>query len=397
VKYIIVVGDGMADYPLEELGGKTPLQAADKPNMDWIASNGRSGLLKTIPKGMDPGSDIAIMSILGYDPRKYHRGRGPLEAAGMGVELEKEDLAFRCNLITEESGAIADYSGGHITTEEAQELMSVVRKNYGHLGDFYVGISYRHLFVMRNAPRGSDKLKTVPPHEIVGKKVSDNLIKPKNNEIAKTLNEMTLKSKQILSNHPTNIARVKNGRKPANMIWIWGQGKKPRIKTLVEKYGIKGAIVSAVNVVKGVGVCAGMSKFEVPGATGYYDTNYENKAKFALRALKGHDLVLVHVEAPDEAGHVGDTKRKIEAIENIDSRLLGKIVDGLKGEYAISVMADHPTPIKVRAHTADPVPFAVYSTKGKKDGVKYFDESSAKRGSLGVLEGHKFMDKFLQL
>jgi len=397
VKYIIVVGDGMADYPLEGLGGKTPLQAANKPNMDWIASHGRSGLLRTIPKGMNPGSDVAMMSILGYDPRKYLRGRGPLEAAGMGVELEKEDLAFRCNLITEESGAIADYSGGHITTEEAQELMSAVRKNYGHLGDFYVGTGYRHLFVMRNAPRGLEKLKTVPPHEIVGKKVCDNLIKPKNNEIAKTLNEMILKSKQILSNHPTNIARVKNGRKPANMIWVWGHGKKPKMKTIVEKYGIKGAIVSAVNVVKGVGACAGMSKLEVPEATGYYDTNYENKAKFALRALKGHDLVLVHVEAPDEAGHVGDTKRKIEAIENIDSRLLGKIIDGLKGEYAISVTADHATPIKVRAHTADPVPFAVYSTKGKKDGVKYFDESSAKRGSFGVLEGHKFMDKFLQL
>jgi 2,3-bisphosphoglycerate-independent phosphoglycerate mutase len=397
VKYIIVVGDGMADYPLEELRGKTPLQVANKPNMDWIASHGRSGLLKTIPNGMNPGSDIAMMSILGYDPRKYCRGRGSLEAAGMGVELEKEDIAFRCNLITEESGAIADYSGGHITTEEAQELMSAVRKNYGHLGDFHVGISYRHLFVMRNAPRGSDKLKTVPPHEIIGKKVSDNLIKPKNNEVAKTLNEMILKSKQILSNHPTNIARVKNGKKPANMIWVWGQGKKPKMKTIVEKYGIKGAIISAVNVVKGIGVCAGMSKLEVPGATGYYDTNYENKAKFALRALKDHDLVLVHVEAPDEAGHMGDTGRKIEAIENIDSRLLGKIIDGLKGEYAISVTADHATPIKVRAHTSDPVPFAIYSMKDKKDGVEYFDESSAKRGSFGILEGHKLMDKFLQL
>lgn len=397
MKHIILVGDGMADYPLEELGGRTPLQAAKKPNMDWIASHGRSGLLRTIPKGMDTGSDVAIMSILGYDPSKYHRGRGPLEAAGMNVDLGEEDVAFRCNLITEENGLIADYSAGHITTNESRELINVMRKNYGHLGEFYVGVSYRHLFVMRNAPEGSEKLKTMPAHDIVGKKISDHLVKPKNNEVAKTLNDMILKSKQILSDHPANITRVKNGKRPANMIWLWGQGKKPNVKTLFEKYGIRGAIVSAVNVIKGLGACVGMSRLEVPGATGYYDTNYENKAKFTLRALKKHDLVLVHVEAPDEAGHVGDLERKIEAIENIDSRLLGKIMDGLKGDYAISVMADHPTPIKVRAHVADPAPFTVYSTKDQKDGVKCFDEFSVKKGSFGLLEGHKFMGEFLRL
>ncbi len=395
MKYIIVVGDGMADYPLEELGGKTPLQVADKPNMDWIASHGRSGLLKTIPRGMEPGSDIAIMSILGHNPRKHHTGRGPLEASGMGVKLGKEDLAFRCNLITEKSGAIADYSADHITTEEAQRLMSAVKGAYGHWGDFYVGVGYRHLFVMRNAPRGSDKLKTAPPHQIVGERLSEHLVKPKSSELAKTLNRMILNSKQILSNHPTNIARVKNGRKPANMIWVWGQGKKPRMETLVEKYGIKGAIISAVNIVKGIGVCAGMSKLEVPGATAYYDTNYENKAKFGLNALKGHDLVFIHVEAPDEAGHAGDIERKIEAIENIDSRLLGKILGGLKNEYTIAILADHPTPIKVRVHVPDPVPFAIYSTRNRKDAVKSFDESSAKGGSFGILEGYKFMDKLL--
>jgi len=395
MKYIIIVGDGMADYPLEELGGKTPLQVADKPNMNRIAANGRSGLLRTVPRGMEPGSDIAIMSILGYDPRKHHTGRGPLEAASMGVKFGKEDLAFRCNLITEERGRIADYSAGHVTTEEAQGLMGAVKGAYGHLGDFYVGVGYRHLFVMRNVPKGSDKLKTAPPHQIVGEKLSKHLVKPKSSEVAKTLNGMILNSKQILSNHPTNIARVKNGRKPANMIWVWGQGKKPRMETLVEKYGIKGAIVSAVNIVKGIGVCAGMSKLEVPGATAYYDTNYENKAKFGLKALKDHDLVFIHVEAPDEAGHAGDIERKIEAIENIDSRLLAKILDGLKDEYAISILADHPTPIKVRVHVTDPVPFAIYSTKNQKDAAKTFDESSAKRGSFGILEGYKFMDKLL--
>ncbi len=387
----------MAGYPLEELGGKTPLQVANKPNMDWIASHGRNGLLKTVPRGMEPETDIAIMSILSYDPRKYHTGRGPLEAAGMDVKLGKEDLAFRCNLVTEEKGIMADYSADHITTEEAQELISAVKGAYGHLGDFYAGVSYRHLFVMRNAPRGSDKLKTTPPHDIVGERLSEHMVKPKNSEVAKTLNGMILSSKQILSNHPTNIARVKRGRKPANMIWVWGQGKKPRMETLVKKYGIKGAIVSAVNIVKGIGVCAGMSKLEVPGATGYYDTNYENKAKFGLKALKDHDLVFIHVEAPDEAGHAGDVERKIEAIENIDSRLLAKILDGLKDEYVISILADHPTPIKVRIHVPDPVPFAIYSTRDQRDVVKSFDEFSAKRGSFGILEGYNLMDKFLQL
>ncbi len=397
MKFIIVVGDGMAGYPLEELGGKTPLQVANKPNMDWIASHGRNGLLKTVPRGMRPDSDIAIMSILSHDPRKYHTGRGPLEAASMGVELGKGDLAFRCNLITEEKGIMADYSADHITTEEARELISAVKGAYGHLGDFYAGVSYRHLFVMRNAPRGSDKLKTAPPHEIVGERLSGHLVKPKNSEVAKTLNEMILSSKQILSDHPINIARVKRGRKPANMIWVWGQGEKPRMETLAEKYGIKGAIVSAVNLVKGIGVCVGMNKLEVPGVTGYYDTNYENKAKFGLKALKDHDLVFIHVEAPDEAGHAGDVERKIEAIENIDSRLLAKILDGLKDEYAISILADHPTPIKVRVHVPDPVPFAIYSTRDQRDGVKSFDEFSAKRGSFGILEGYKLMDKLLQL
>jgi 2,3-bisphosphoglycerate-independent phosphoglycerate mutase len=397
MKYIILVGDGMADYPLEELGGKTPLQVAKKPNMDWIAAHGRSGLLRTIPKGMDTGSDIAIMSILGYDPSKYHRGRGPLEAAGMDVDLGEGDVAFRCNLITEENGLIADYSADHITTDESRGLIDAMRKSYGHLGEFYVGVSYRHLFVMRNAPEGSEKLKTMPAHDIVGKKVSDYLIKPENNKVAKILNDMMLKSKEVLSDHPINVARVKKGKKPANMIWLWGQGKKPNVKTLSEKYGINGAIVSAVNVIKGLGVCIGMTKLDVPGATGYYDTNYENKAKYTLKALKNHDLVLVHVEAPDEAGHVGDLERKIEAIENIDSRLLGNMMDKLKGEYAIAVMADHPTPVKFRAHAPDPAPFAVYSTNDERDGLEHFDEFSVRRGSFGLLVGHKFMDRFLRL
>jgi len=396
MKYIVVVGDGMADRPLRELGGRTPLQAADKPNMDWIASHGRSGLLRTVPRGMEPESDIAIMSILGYDPRRYHTGRGPLEAAGLGVQLGKNDIAFRCSLIAEERGVIKDYSAGHITTEEAKELMKAVKETYGHLGDFYVGVSYRHLFVIRNPPKGIEKIRTTPPHEIVGEKLDKHLIKPKNLEIAKNLNEMILNSRKILSGHLVNIERVKMGKRPANAIWIWGQGKKPAMEAMVKKYGIKGAIISAVNLVKGLGVYAGMDKLDVPGATGYYDTSYENKAKFGLKALEDHDLVFIHVEAPDEAGHAGDIERKIEAIENLDRRLIKKILDELKDEYAISILADHPTPIKERVHVPDPVPFAIYSTKGRRDDVENFDELSAGEGAFGILEGHKFMDKLLR-
>jgi len=396
MKYVVVVGDGMADRPLKELGGKTPLQAADKPNMDWIASQGRSGLLRTVPRGIEPDSDIAIMSILGYDPRKYHTGRGPLEAAGLGVSLGKNDVAFRCSLITEEKGLIKDYSAGHITTEEAKELMKAVKEKYGYLGDFHVGVSYRHLFVMRDPPKDAEKIRTTPPHTIVGEKIKEYLIKPSGIEIVQTLNEMVINSRKILSGHPVNIKRMKRGERPANMIWVWGQGRKPAMETISEKYGVKGAIISAVNLVKGLGVYVGMDKLDVPGVTGYFDTSYENKAKFGLKALENHDMVFIHVEAPDEAGHAGDIERKIEAIENLDGRLIRKILDGLKGEYVISIMADHPTPIDVRGHVPDPVPFAIYSTKGGRDGVKHFDELSAAKGAFGVLEGHKFMDKLLR-
>lgn len=386
----------MADRPLEELGGKTPLQVADKPNMDWLAAGGRSGLLRNVPEGMQPESDVAMMSILGHDPRRYHPGRGPLEAAGMGIKLEEGDIAFRCNLITEENGVIKDYSAGHVTTEEAEELMEAVRENFGHLGDFYVGVSYRHLFVMRNAPKSLDKIRATPPHVIVGEKLEKYLIRPRNFEPSKILNKMILDSRKILSDHPINVERVKSGKRPANAIWVWGQGRKPVMCNLSEKYGVTGAIISAVNVIKGLGVYTGMDKLDVPGATGYYNTSYENKARFGLKALEDHSLVLIHVEAPDEAGHEGDVERKIEAIENLDKRLIKKILDGLGDEYVISVTADHPTPIKVRGHVPDPVPFVIYSTEGQGDDVTQFDEFSAGRGSFGILEGHKFMDKLIQ-
>ncbi|MEM2874589.1 MAG: cofactor-independent phosphoglycerate mutase [Candidatus Hadarchaeales archaeon] len=390
MKYVVVVGDGMADYPLEELGGKTPLQVANKPNMDSIASRGMSGLLRTIPTGMEPGSDVAIMSILGYNPKKFHTGRGPLEAAALGVRLSDKDVAFRCNLITEENGLIKDYSAGHISTEEARILLNAVAEKYGDHGEFYPGVSYRHLFVMRNVPFSSS-IRIVPPHDALGERVADHLASPKRSKMAQIVNQIMLGSKEILSGHRVNVSRVRRGKAPANMVWLWGQGRKPRMKTMRERFGLDGAVISAVTVVKGTGICAGLESVEVPGATGYYDTSYGNKARYALKVLKEKDMVLVHVESPDEAGHEGNIEEKIRAIENIDSKIVGRIMDGTGGECKIAVMADHPTPIRVRTHTPEPVPFSMTSSSGKTDGVKRFDEFSARGGKLGLMEGHRFI------
>ncbi|MEM2878135.1 MAG: cofactor-independent phosphoglycerate mutase [Candidatus Hadarchaeales archaeon] len=398
MKYVIVVGDGMSDYPVQKIGGKTPLQVAHKPNMDWIAYNGKSGLLRTIPKGTDPGSDIAIMSILGYDPKRFHTGRGPIEAAALGIKLDGGAVAFRCNLITAENGIIKDYSGGHITTKEAKKLLDAISKKYGNIGEFHVGLSYRNIFVLKNALFEAVKIKTTPPHHAVGDKVLDKLASPKKNKIAQLINEMMLDSKNILSNHPVNILRVKKGQNPANMIWLWGQGGRPDMPSMKEKYGLDGSVISAVMVVKGVGALAGLDAPEVPGATGYYDTNYSNKARYALKVLKKRNFVVVHVEAPDEAGHEGDLDEKIRAIENIDSKIVGKILDGIGDEdFKIAVMADHPTPVEVRRHTSDPVPFSVASSTSRGDGLKCYDEESAKKGSLGLMMGPMFIKKMIEI
>jgi len=283
----------MADRPLEELGGRTPLQVADKPNMDWIAANGRTGMLDNVPNGFTPNSDVAIMSILSYNPEKYYTGRGPLEAAGMDVELGKDDVAFRCNLITEKNGLIDDYSAGHVSTQEARELIDEIRGRYEDFGDFYVGGDYRHLFVLRDAGSDVEELVSTPPHEAVGENYRRNLMKPENIKLAKEMNRMILSSRSILSDHPVNLERVKKGEKPANSIWLWGQGRKPSFEPMSEKYGIRGAVISAVTLVKGLGYSVGMDKINVPGATGYYDTSYENKAKYGLKALEDHDLVFI--------------------------------------------------------------------------------------------------------
>ena len=387
MKYIVIVGDGMADYPIEELGNKTPLEAADKPNMDFIASEGKVGIIKTVPNGMPPDSAVANLAILGYDPRKYFTGRGPLEAGAMGIELGEHDVAFRCNLVTEGDGKMLDYSGGHISTEESAQLLEEVKKF--NIGEFYVGVSYRHVFVLR----GSDvHAGCSPPHNIVGEPISEHLIKS-NDETSRKLNELMLASRGILSRHPVNIKRTELGKNPANMIWFWSPGGRPKLERFEEKYGLKGTMISAVNLIKGIGVYAGMEMVDVPGATGYYDTNYEGKADYALRALETNDFVYVHVEAPDEAGHAGDAEQKIRTIEDLDRRLLGRILDKAEG-CKIAVLPDHPTPIRVKTHVSDPVPFAIYAPGSKGDKLK-FDERSGKKGSLGFIAGEKFMGLLL--
>jgi 2,3-bisphosphoglycerate-independent phosphoglycerate mutase len=392
MKYLVIVGDGMADYPLEELGGKTPLQVAEKPNMDSIAAQGSCGLLRTIPPEMEAGSDIANLSIMGYDPRRYYTGRGPLEAASIGVALGGNDLAFRCNLITEEDGRIKDYCADHISSPEARELIREVAKAFADVGEFYPGVSYRHVFVLRDNP---EELKCTPPHDALNGKISEHLIEPRSSTLAAKLNEVMLKSKEVLSRHPVNLRRIREGKNPGNMLWFWGQGRKPKMEPLREKYGLSGAVVSAVDLIKGIGYYAGMEVLNVKGATGYYDTNYEGKAEAALKALREKDYVYVHVEAIDEASHAGDVEMKLKTIEDFDRRLVGRILDGLGEECVLALLPDHATPIKVRTHVKDLVPFAILGVE--KDVVKSFDEASAKKGAYGMLEGEEFMRALLRV
>ena len=390
MKYVLVVGDGMADYPIPELGNKTPLQVAYKPNMDSIAAKGRSGLIKTVPEELTPGSDVAICSVLGYDPKVYCTGRGPLEAPSRGIKLAENDTAYRCNLITEKDGAIVDYSAGHITTDEASQLIAAVKNAFEKPNqiEFFVGLDYRHFLILRNFPN-PELIQCTPPHDATGMAVSAVLPKAKSPQAEKTaqlLRDLIIGSREILRSHPVNIAREKAGKRPGNLVWPWGGGKKPSMPTLKEKYGVKSAVISAVDLVKGIGTYAGMEIINVQGATGLDNTNYEGKADAALKALRNNDLVFVHVEAPDEAGHCRDYKLKVKTIEDLDKRLLGRILDGLSGPYAIAILPDHPTPVKTGTHSREPVPFSIASPFLKPDGVKKFDEFSAKKGAFGLVE-----------
>jgi 2,3-bisphosphoglycerate-independent phosphoglycerate mutase len=395
MKYVVVIGDGMADLPIKELNGKTPLQVANIPNMDLIASRGVSGMLKTVPENMPPGSDVANLSIMGYNPQKYYTGRGPLEAASIGAKLDDDDVAFRCNFITDENGILADFNAGHISTTEASELIETLNQKFYRYGKFYLGTSYRHLFVLKD--KRSADLEATPPHDVVGESIEEHLLKPRNDANAILLNKIMGESREILSKHPINEKRIAEGSKAANMIWLWGQGIKPSMPSFKSKYGLKGATITGVDLVKGLGVYMGLNNIVVPGATGYYDTDYCGKAKNAIEGLKTHDIIYVHVEAPDEAGHAGDLEEKVLAMERIDKRILGKIMDELPTykEYTIAILPDHPTPLKLKTHTSDPVPYAMCSTNNISDDVMVYDEVSAGKGSMGIEQGYEFVNNLI--
>jgi len=385
-----LVPDGAADHPLDELDGKTPLQAARTPQMDYLASHGVVGRAKTVPVSMQPGSDVANLSLLGYDPKKYYSGRGPLEAASMGIKLDKGDTAFRCNLVTVQDGILTDYSSGHISTGEAVVLIDIIQKSFGNKSyTFYPGISYRHLMVTKE---DFSSVVCLPPHNVIGEKVENILPSGRNSQV---LVQLMLASKKILEMHNINHTRGENKKNMANMIWLWGQGKALSMPHFKEKYGCGGAIISAVDLVKGIGRCAGLKAIDVPGATGYFDTDYSAKARAALDILKKEDFVFVHVEAPDEAGHVGNIKEKIRAIENFDEKIVKSIFEELKktGDFKIMVAPDHATPIKVKTHTAEPVPFIIYSSAEEVvDDIQSFSEVSAQNSSLFFEEGFRLID-----
>lgn len=401
MKYLIIIGDGMADYHLRELDGRTPLEAADKPLMDLIADRGRCGLLKTLDERFPLGSDVANLTVLGYDPSEYYpMGRGPLEAGGRGISLKDDEIAFRCNLITEKDGRIEDYSAGHISNQESRKLMEFIDREFSsEYVRFYRGVGYRHIMVLKSDEIYSEKIKAMPPHDIMGQKVEDNMIRAVSREgeiTADELNKMMLRSRDILERHPINRERIKKGRNPANMIWFWGHGKRPHMERFEDRHGIKGGMISAVDLLKGIAHYIGLDVLEVPGATGYLDTNYEGKADAALRYLQNADFIYVHVESPDEAGHEGSIEKKIRAIEDLDKRLISRILQGMEGmEFKIAVLPDHATPVEVRTHTSDPVPFAIYSTEVEGDSVKRFSEDDAGEGFYGVREGIEFMKLFL--
>ncbi|MCF8358031.1 MAG: cofactor-independent phosphoglycerate mutase [Prolixibacteraceae bacterium] len=402
MKHIIILGDGMADWPVEMLWGKTPLMAAQTPAIDKLAKEGRTGLLVTVPEDMPAGSEIANMGVMGYDVHEVYEGRGVLEAASMGVDIEEGDLALRCNLICIDNGKIKNHSAGHISTDEAAELIDFLNKKLGNEQiRFYPGVSYRHLLVVKG---GKKMLECTPPHDVPGMPFKEVMIKenaPDAKDTAAMLNDLILKSQVLLSNHPVNKKRMENDKDPANSIWPWSPGYKPQMPTLKESYGVgKSAVISAVDLIQGIGVYAGMEVLKVEGVTGLYDTNYEGKAQAAIDALKGDtEFVYLHVEASDEAGHEGDVNLKIRTIEYLDNRIVKPIVEAAKTmdePLAIAVLPDHPTPCKLKTHTHDAIPFLIYKPGTKPDKTTTYDEESVKKGYYGILEGNEFIREFLK-
>lgn len=403
MKYVVVLYDGMADYPVEALGGKTPMQKANKPIFDSLAKRGEVGLVRTIGEGLKPGSEIGNLTVMGYDPRKYFTGRSPLEAISIGVKMADDDISLRCNLVTlsdEENyddKTMVDYSAGDISSEEAAKIIKTVQQNFGGGEfDFYSGVSYRHCLIFHE---GTTDLGTMtPPHDISGRVVGPYISTSPN---AQKLTSLMRKSYDLLKDHPVNIERIKQGKRPANSIWLWGEGTKPTLPPFSELYGVKGTVISAVDLLKGIGIAAGMQTPEVEGATGYIDTNFEGKANAAVDALKKDcDFAYIHIEAPDECGHRYEPENKVKAIEYIDSRVLPIVIKGLEeiGEdYKIMILPDHPTPLSTRTHASDPVPYMIYQKSKEKDsGVESINEESAKKTGNFIDAGYELMNKFIK-
>jgi len=396
MKYIIILGDGMADEPIEALGNKTPLQAANIPNINKLAAIGKSGLLQTVPEGFLPGSEIANLSVLGYNVAEVFEGRGSLEAASMGVEILSGEMAMRCNLICVENGKIKNHSAGHISNEEAGELISFLNEKLAtEQIRFFPGVSYRHLLKLKN---GNKNIICTPPHDVPGKPVNEVMIKaavPEAKATANFLNQLILRSQELLENHPVNIKRKAAGKDPANSVWPWSPGYKPQMKPITELYPIRsGAVISAVDLIKGIGVYAGLQPIEVEGATGLYNTNYEGKAQAALEALKNKDFVYLHIEASDEAGHEGDVDLKIKTIEYLDRRVVKTIMEETAqwdDPVAIALLPDHPTPCCLRTHTSNPVPFIIYKPGQQPDKATVYNEFAAAEGGYGLLKGNEFI------
>lgn len=400
MKYVVVLCDGMADYPVPALGGKTPMMVANKPHIDALAAKAEVGLVRTVAPGLKPGSDVANMSVLGFDPHRFYTGRSPLEAASIGIDMKDSDVSLRTNLVTlSDKGepfadkVIEDYCADDISTEEAHQLIEAVQAAFGGGEyDFYTGVSYRHCLIWHG---GTTELGNMtPPHDITGKVIGPHLSTA---ETARPLLEMMEKSFDLLKDHPVNKARVAAGRRPANCIWLWGEGKRPALRPFEALYGIKGGMVSAVDLLKGIANCAGMEVAEVPGATGYIDTDFEGKAKAALDLLTRNDLVYVHFEAPDECGHRNEPENKVKAIEMIDSRVLPILEEGLEQyeDYKILLLPDHPTPIVTRTHASDPVPYLLYQKSAPKTGVDTINEETAKATGIYMENGPAMMPHFL--
>ena len=403
MKHIIILGDGMADWPVESLGGKTLLQYAETPYMDMLARMGQTGMLKTVPDGFHPGSEVANSSILGYDQHEVYEGRGPLEAASIGVELEPGDMAIRCNLICIEGDKIKNHSCGRLETEEGDVLIRYLQE---HLGNerihFYTGVQYRHLLVIKG---GNKNLICTPPHDVPGQPWRPLMVKaatPEAQPTADLINDLILRSQQLLANHPLNIQRMAEGKDPANSIWPWAGGYRPHMIPLTERFPQikRGAVITAVDLIRGIGTLAGLRVIDVEGATGLYDTNYEGKAQAAIDALRTDDFVYLHIEASDEAGHDGDLELKLQTIENLDRRVVGPVYEAVKDwdePVCIAVLPDHPTPVAHRTHTNEPIPFLIYAPCIEPDCVQTFDEVACKDGKYGLLHNDEFIKTLMNI